>query len=144
MSTAPCVFCEIVAGRSPAEVVWSDERFVAFLVIHPIVEGHLVVIPREHAASIYDLDPATYSAIFDRARILAGIIRRVYEPNEVGIAVEGLSVRHVHVHVLPVNQPGDLDPSRARTADAATLRAVGERLRKAAGSDAALKRGSIW
>jgi diadenosine tetraphosphate (Ap4A) HIT family hydrolase len=55
---AGCVFCDIVAGRGPASVVHSDENVLAFLDIRPLNTGHLLVIPRAHAAYLADLDPA--------------------------------------------------------------------------------------
>ena len=57
-SGAGCVFCDIVAGREPASVVYADETVLALLDIRPLNTGHLMVIPRAHAACLADLDPA--------------------------------------------------------------------------------------
>jgi histidine triad (HIT) family protein len=110
-------------------VIWSDASFIAFLVLKPIAPGHVVVIPRHHVKSIYDLDQHAYAALFERVRIVAEMVRRAEQPAQVGVAVEGLSVPHAHVHVLPVNQPGDLDPCRAQPTTTESRRAMGERLR---------------
>jgi histidine triad (HIT) family protein len=129
MTDAPCIFCRIVAGQAPADVFWSDEQFLAFPVLHPIAPEHVVVIPRAHVASIHELDAATYGALFERVRLVAALVRRASQATEIGLAVEGLSVRHVHVHVLPVNRPGDLDPCRVQPSTEASRRAVADRLR---------------
>ena len=129
MTLTPCIFCDIVAGRAPAEVIWSDDAFLAFPVLDPIAPEHVIVIPRAHIASIHQLDSSSYVALFDRVRIVAEMVRHASKAAEVGLAVEGLSVRHVHVHVLPVNSPGDLDQCRAQRSTEQSRRAMGEHLR---------------
>lgn len=65
MSTDPqCVFCKIVAGRIPAAIVHQSEQACAFLDIHPLAPGHLVVVPREHHATLTDLSPEAASSFF--------------------------------------------------------------------------------
>lgn len=129
MTTTPCIFCEIVAGRAPAEVIWSDDGFLAFPVLDPIAPEHVIVIPRAHIASIHELDASSYVALFDRVRIVAEMVRKASKAADVGLAVEGLRVRHVHVHILPVNTPGDLDPCRARRSTDESRRVMGAHLR---------------
>jgi|GEM_PF-3547904 len=102
MTLTPCIFCDIAAGRAPAEVIWSDGAFLAFPVLDPIAPEHVIV---------------------------ADMVRQASRAAEVGLAVEGLSVRHVHVHVLPVNRPGDLDPCRAQRSTEQSRRAMGAHLR---------------
>ncbi len=121
-----CVFCEIAAGRAPASMVHSDDTVIAFLDIRPVNAGHLLVVPREHAAGLSDLDPAAGSAVFAVAQRLAGALRTCGVPCE-GVnlfladgEVAGQEVPHVHLHVLP-RLPGDgfrldvkfLSPDRA-------------------------------
>jgi histidine triad (HIT) family protein len=121
-----CVICEIAAGRAPASMVHSDDTVIAFLDIRPVNAGHLLVVPREHAAGLSDLDPAAGSAVFAVAQRLAGALRTCGVPCE-GVnlfladgEVAGQEVPHVHLHVLP-RLPGDgfrldvkfLSPDRA-------------------------------
>jgi diadenosine tetraphosphate (Ap4A) HIT family hydrolase len=106
---AGCVFCEIVAGRRPASVVHSDENVIAFLDIRPLNTGHLLVIPRAHAAYLADLDPALGGHMFAVAQRMAAALRRS------GLPCEGVNlfladgeaafqeVFHVHLHVIPRN-----------------------------------------
>ena len=102
-----CVFCEIAAGRGPASVVYSDERVIAFLDIRPVTAGHLLVVPRAHAAGLSDLVPADGAAMFSTAQRLAAALRVAGVPCE-GINLfladgeaAGQEVPHVHLHVLP-------------------------------------------
>jgi histidine triad (HIT) family protein len=109
---AGCVFCDIVAGRRPASVVHSDETVMVFLDIRPLATGHMLVIPRAHAAYLADLDPGTGGHMFGVAQRMAAALRRS------GLRCEGVNlfladgeaafqeVFHVHLHVIPRN-PGD-------------------------------------
>lgn len=102
-----CIFCEIVAGRAPASVVYRDDRCVAFMDLNPVTPGHLLVVPLVHATALADLPVADGHAVFEAARRLAGAIRRS------GLRAEGINlfladgeaagqeVFHVHLHVLP-------------------------------------------
>ncbi len=104
---AGCVFCAIRDGAAPASVVHEDEVALAFMDIHPINDGHVLVVPREHAASLAELDPEAGAHLFRVAQRLAGRLR------ESGLRCEGVNlfladgeaagqdVFHVHLHVLP-------------------------------------------
>ena len=131
MSESACVFCGIVGGSSPAHVVWSDAAHVAFLDRNPVAPGHVLLVPRAHASTVYDLAPAAYAALFERARRLAGPVARAAGAPRAGIAVEGYGVDHAHVHLVPVWRAGDLDPCRQAPASEAELRAAADRLRAA-------------
>ena len=109
---ATCVFCQIVDGREPASVVYFDAGVVAFMDLRPINAGHLLVVPRAHAARLADLDERLGAAMFAVGQRLAGAIRRSGLPCE-GVnlfvpdgAVAGQEVMHIHLHVLP-RTPGD-------------------------------------
>jgi diadenosine tetraphosphate (Ap4A) HIT family hydrolase len=104
---ASCVFCAIVTGRSDASRVHEDEHVVAFMDIRPVTTGHLLVVPRAHAASLETLPEDLGARIFLVAHRLAGALRRSGLPCAgVNIfladgAVAGQEVFHVHLHVLP-------------------------------------------
>jgi diadenosine tetraphosphate (Ap4A) HIT family hydrolase len=106
-SPADCPFCAIVAGRLPSSQVYSDDDVVAFLDIRPVTTGHLLVVPRAHAASLAELDEHAGARIFTTAQRLAAAVRGSGLPCE-GVnlfladgAVAGQEVFHVHLHVLP-------------------------------------------
>ena len=102
-----CEFCEIVAGRSPASVVYRDQDCIAFMDLRPVTAGHLLVVPIEHATHLADLDPAEGQALFALAQRLTAAIRRsTLKPDGVNWHLAdgeaaGQEVFHVHLHVIP-------------------------------------------
>ena len=99
MTTPNCVFCEIVAGRSPATFVeqWPDA--VAFRPLTPVVEGHTLVIPRQHVADAAD-NPQVTALTMERAAQLAGRHDSFNIITSAGKAATQ-SIFHLHVHVVP-------------------------------------------
>ncbi|MBN1135099.1 MAG: HIT family protein [Anaerolineae bacterium] len=107
MTNPPCVFCDIIRGQSPASVVYTDEQAIAFMDIQPVIPGHLLIIPRVHAAYLADLDPDTGAHLFRVGMKLAAAMRRSALRCE-GInffladgEAAGQDVFHVHLHILP-------------------------------------------
>ena len=107
MSEAPdCIFCKIVAGDIPSTRVFEDERTIAFMDINPGTTGHLLVIPREHAKDLLEIDSEDLAACAQTAQRMA---RRVNERlgadgvnlvNSCGSAA-WQTVFHFHIHVIP-------------------------------------------
>jgi diadenosine tetraphosphate (Ap4A) HIT family hydrolase len=107
MSDVPCVFCQIIRGEAPASQVYRDDTVVAFLDIHPVNPGHVLVVPRRHAAHLADLDEKTGERIFCVAMRLARALRNADLRCE-GVnfwladgAPAGQEIFHVHLHVFP-------------------------------------------
>jgi len=99
-----CTFCEIVAGRHPADVVLDEPEAVAFLDRHPVFPGHVLLVPRRHVESLDDLPPELVTPLFDAARRLSRAVRVAVEADGSFVAVNNhisQSVPHLHVHVLP-------------------------------------------
>jgi histidine triad (HIT) family protein len=102
-----CIFCRIVAGEAEASLVYQDELVSAFMDAHPIAEGHVLVVPKRHAAGLDDLDEASAGRMMAVARRLAGALRHSGVPCEgVNLVVAdgtaaGQSVFHCHLHVIP-------------------------------------------
>lgn len=130
-----CLFCRIVAGDLPAQRVYEDERTIAFMDIAPGSRGHLLVIPREHAADITTIDPEDLAAVAQSAQVLA---RRVIERlgadgvniiNSAGAAA-WQTVFHLHFHVIPryVGDPLVL-PWTPAPGDLEAIGAVAQQLR---------------
>jgi len=103
------VFSKIVQGEIPAYKVAEDDRFLAFLDIHPLAEGHTLVIPKKETDYIFDLEDTEYSDLFLFAKKVAVAIETVVPCERIGIAVIGLEVRHAHIHLVPINSIYDLD-----------------------------------
>lgn len=126
--TAPCIFCEIVAGRAPARVVYSDADHLAFFPLEHINPGHVLLIPRKHTDYLFDLPADAYQSLWATAAKLAPALRAATEARRIGVAVEGFSVPHVHVHLVPINAFDELNPSRARRPDADEVERLQQRI----------------
>jgi histidine triad (HIT) family protein len=99
-----CIFCQIAAGTIPAEVVWSDEGFVAFRDLHPQTPAHVLVIPREHYSG---LDVDIPSDVLGGLLAAAPRVAEAVGISETGYRVilntgadAGQTVPHLHMHVL--------------------------------------------
>ncbi len=109
----PSVFTRIISGELPGRFVWKDEACVAFLSANPLAPGHVLVVPRQEVDHWIDLPAPLLAQLMSVAQTIARALQAEYQPQKVGIAVVGLEVRHVHVHLVPLNAISDLDFSRA-------------------------------
>ncbi len=103
------IFSRIVSGEIPAYKVAEDDRFLAFLDINPLAEGHTLVIPKTEIDYIFDIEDALYADYFVFAKKIARAIKTVVPCTKVGIAVIGLEVAHAHIHLIPINSIYDID-----------------------------------
>ncbi len=136
-----CVFCRIVEGAAPASLVYSDARVMAFLDVQPVNPGHVLIVPREHARGLSDLDPEVGCQMLKVAMIVAGGLKNS------GLKCEGTSlyladgesafqeIFHIHMHVIPRFR-GDgfglkLGPDYGRKPERKELDLIAERIRNA-------------
>lgn len=103
------LFTRIVQGEIPCYKVAETEDFLAFLDISPRKKGHTLVIPKKEVDYIFDLDDTTYTALMVFAKKIAKAIEQVVDCNRIAITVIGLEVPHAHVHLVPIDQIGDLN-----------------------------------
>lgn len=103
------VFTKIINGEIPAYKIAEDENYIAILDAFPIVKGHTLVIPKQETDKLYELDEKTYTGLMLFARRVARAIEKAVPCIRVGVSVVGLDVHHVHVHLLPLNGPGDMN-----------------------------------
>ena len=101
-----CVFCRIVNGEIPAEVVAREPEVTAFLDVQPLADGHVLVVPRAHVAQVEDLAPAAADALFRTVVRLAGPVRAALGAVGTTIGINngeatGQTIPHVHVHIVP-------------------------------------------
>ena len=104
--TTSCIFCRIVGGEVPAEVVARESEVVAFLDVQPLADGHVLIVPRAHVAAVEELEPAAAAALFQTVLRLAGPVREALGAagTTIGInngAATGQTIPHVHVHIVP-------------------------------------------
>lgn len=108
------IFSKIVSGEIPAYKVAESDDFLAFLDIAPLAEGHVLVIPKKEVDYIFDLDDEIYTGLQIFAKIVATGIKRSIPCIKVGVAVIGLEVPHVHIHLIPMNRVDDMNFSRPK------------------------------
>ena len=98
------MFCAIVAGDTPAHVVYRDDATLAFLDLRPVFPGHVLLVPRDHYETLTDLPPALIEPLFTAAQRLAAAVRDGMEAHGTFVAMNNTvsqSVPHLHVHVVP-------------------------------------------
>jgi histidine triad (HIT) family protein len=106
-----CIFCAIVRKESPASLTYEDDTVIAFMDIQPITHGHMLVVPREHAVLMQDVDDTVAMRAFKVARRMAALARQTLGATGVNLLVmDGevafQDVPHFHVHMIP-RYPGD-------------------------------------
>ena len=110
----PSLFSRIVAGEIPCHKIAEDDRFLAFLDIMPLAEGHTLVIPKLEVNRFFDLPDDLLSGINLFARDVALQLERAIPCQRVGVAVIGLEVPHAHVHLIPLNGVADINFERPK------------------------------
>lgn len=105
----PTLFTKIINGEVPAYKVAENEKYLAFLDIRPNTKGHTLCIPKEEVNKIFDLDEETYMGLMAFSRKVAKGLEKAVSCKRVGMAVVGLEVPHVHVHLIPLNSMGDMN-----------------------------------
>ena len=99
-----CLFCSIVAGETPAEVVFEDDVSLAFLDIRPVFHGHSLLVPRDHMETLGDLPDDLVEPYFRNARMLSLAVRDAMGAQGSFVAINNVvsqSVPHLHTHVVP-------------------------------------------
>jgi histidine triad (HIT) family protein len=101
-----CIFCKIVAGEIPAQIVDEDEQTLAFMDIAPATRGHALVIPKLHASDLWEIDQEQFAAVARSAHRLAQKVRERLDPDGVNLINScrpeaWQTVFHLHVHVIP-------------------------------------------
>ena len=100
-----CVFCAILAGELPARMVWEDAQVVAFMDLRQAVPGHVLVVPRQHAQTLYALDEALAGQVMRVAHRVARALRDTLAPDGLNLwqsngEAGGQEVPHFHLHIL--------------------------------------------
>jgi histidine triad (HIT) family protein len=134
-----CLFCSIIAGETPADVVLDTPVVVAFLDHRPLFPGHTLVVPRAHVETLRDLDDPTRDELFAQVQRVAAAVQDATGSAGSFVAMNNVvsqSVRHAHVHAVPRNPKDGLRGffwPRTRYADAAEAAAMAQSIRVALG-----------
>ena len=108
------IFSKIAAGEIPSYKCAEDENFYAFLDINPVGKAHTLVIPRKETDYIFDIEDENFAELMLFAKRVAVAIKKAFPCKKVGMAVLGLEVAHVHVHLIPLQSEGDMDFRREK------------------------------
>lgn len=98
------LFTKIIHGEIPCYKVAEDDQFIAFLDINPNAPGHTLCVPKEEINKIFDMEEGHYLALMKFSRKVAKALEKTVPCKRVGVAVIGLEVPHVHVHLIPLNE----------------------------------------
>jgi histidine triad (HIT) family protein len=101
MPETKCVFCEIIARRSPARIVHENELSMAILDIHPYTKGHCLVIPKRHVPWWHELTAAETQSLFDLAREVGAKMMKALKPEFVCMYARGRRIPHTHIFLVP-------------------------------------------
>ncbi len=102
------IFTKIVQGEIPSYKIAEDEHYFAFLDISPVAKGHTLVIPKKEVDYLFDLDDETYQGLQLFAKKVAIGLKKAIPCEKVGVLVLGLEVPHAHIHLVPMQNEGDL------------------------------------
>ena len=102
------IFTKIISGEIPSYKVAENEDFFVFLDINPNAKGHTLVVPKKEVSKLFDLEEDTYNALMSYSRKIALALEKAVPCKRVGMAVIGLEVPHVHVHLIPLQEMEDI------------------------------------
>lgn len=102
------IFSKIIAGDIPSYKIAEDDRFYAFLDIHPMAKGHTLVVPKREVDYLFDLEDEWLSEMVVFSKKMAVAISEAIPCKKVGMMVVGLEVPHAHIHLIPIQKEGDM------------------------------------
>lgn len=102
------IFTKIINRELPAHIVAENESFIAFLDVNPNAKGHTLCVPKQEINKVFDMDKEHYLALMSFAHDVAQALEKTVSCKRVGMAVVGLEVPHVHVHLIPLNMMDEM------------------------------------
>ena len=124
------IFSKILEREIPGHFVWEDEHCFSIMTIQPIREGHLMVIPKMEVNHWDDVPGHIAAHLMQVAQKIAKAMKAVIPCKRIGMSVVGLEVPHTHIHLMPIDNMGDMDFSLAEEASQEELAATAELIRK--------------
>ena len=102
------IFTKIVNGEIPSYKIAEDENYLAFLDVNPNATGHTLCIPKQEINKIFDMEEDLYLGLMKFSRKVAKAVEKTVPCKRIGLAVVGLEVPHVHVHLIPLHDMDDM------------------------------------
>lgn len=126
------IFTRIINREIPGHIVAENENYIAFLDITPLVQGHTLVVPKKESDYIFDLEDDTLAGLNVFAKQVAHAVKKAIPCKRIGVAVIGLEVPHVHMHLVPMNTVGDINFTKPKlTPTQEELATVANKIRSA-------------
>lgn len=126
------IFSKIIHREIPAHIILEDENFISFLDVMPLVQGHILVVPKKEVDYIFDLDENDLSGLVLFSRKVAKALKKAVPCRRIGISVIGLEVPHTHIHLVPMNSADDVNFTRPKLSPSQEeLKNMAERIRAA-------------
>ncbi len=95
------IFTKIIKGEIPSHKIYEDDRTFAFLDIHPVTPGHVLIVPKRQVPFVWDLPDDDYQALMATCKLVARRLREVLQVPFVGTQIVGVDVPHAHAHIVP-------------------------------------------
>lgn len=108
------IFTKIVNGEIPCYKIAEDDKYLAFLDVFPLTEGHVLVIPKQEVDYIFEMEDELFIGLQLFAKKIAKALREAVPCKKVGVSVIGLEVPHTHIHLIPMNNVEDMNFSKPK------------------------------
>ena len=125
------VFTKIINGEIPCYKVAEDDEFIAFFDINPNAKGHTLCVPKQEISYIFDMDDDHYLRLMTFSKRVAKALEKVVPCERIGVAVVGLEVPHVHVHLIPISEMKEMTFQHKAKLTDEEFKELSEKVRKA-------------
>jgi histidine triad (HIT) family protein len=102
------IFTKIIKGEIPCYKIAEDDNFLAFLDVNPNAKGHTLCVPKQEIDKIFDIEDDLYLGLMQFSKKIAVALEKTVPCKRIGMAVIGLEVPHAHVHLIPLNEMGEM------------------------------------
>lgn len=123
------IFTRILSGEIPSAKLYEDDLFYSFLDVRPIRKGHALLIPKQNIDYIFDVPDDLLSKLLITAKPIAKAIEKHIPCKKIGLMVAGLEVPHCHLHMVPIDDVGDLNFAKAEAAELTDLNILATKIR---------------
>ncbi len=123
------IFTKIINGEIPCYKIAETDNFLAFLDINPNTKGHTLCVPKQEVDKLFDLEEKTYNGLMKFSRKVAKALKKTVPCERIGMAVIGLEVPHVHVHLIPINAMQDMTFQHKTTVSNEEMTSLAEAIR---------------